>query len=86
MAEGNPYGNLVKLIKKAGYNKDISIKVGMVTDISPLTITLNGYEIERGDFFMSKTLDDAGDLAVDDLVIVFTDNNDFYVMDRVVET
>ena len=76
----------MKLIKQQGYDKDIIIKVGMVTDISPLTITLNGYEIERGDFFITKTLDEAGDIAVDDLVLVLVDNNDFYVIDRVVET
>ena len=54
--EGNSYTNLLKMMQQEGYNKDVSITIGKVNSISPLSIVVNNYTIEEGDFYISDHL------------------------------
>ena len=114
MAEGNAYGNIINMMKDVGYNKDVKIYIGKVKTLSPLVFSLNGYDIEPGDYFLTETvsnllgnvtgyttvthLSTGMDVEVDeertvypvteaatgDRFLILVDENDFYVIDRVV--
>jgi hypothetical protein len=56
MPEGNPYTNLLKMMKLQGYNKDSDISFGKVTSISPLKFKVNDFEIEPGDYIITESL------------------------------
>jgi hypothetical protein len=124
-AEGSPYSNILKLMKAQGYNKDNHVTVGKVTSISPLTFSVQGFDLEPGDYIIAErlvehtrnitiegtsvtdsqmsvegytphthnitsfnisegTLTIKSPLAVDDLVIVLIDEDEFFIMDKVV--
>lgn len=92
MAEGNSFTNLLKLMQAQGYNKDVRITIGSVKSPKPLTIDINGIEIEEEDFVMSQTiqlivdgsLSGAEPMKAKDKVLVIIDENNFYIIDRVV--
>jgi hypothetical protein len=81
--EGNSYTNLLKLIKQHGYNKDVYVMIGIVKTTSPLTIDLGDFVIEDDDFYKCSALEISVP-AVEDKVLVLRDDNDFFVIDKVV--
>lgn len=42
----NPFSDFAKLIKDQGYNKDVTLSFGTVTDVDPLTVKLDGNGLE----------------------------------------
>lgn len=98
MPEGNSYTNLLKLIKLQGYSKDVKVVVGRIKSVSPLEIDMGKYVITEDDMIITETIKNMitgniGDalniyrttkLKNNDKVLVIIDENDFYVIDRVV--
>lgn len=83
MKEGTSFSNLLKLMKDQGYNKDVSISIGVVKKLSPLTVELNGFTIEEEDLSKTNAFE-VSSAAEGDQVLVLIDNNDFYLIDKVV--
>ena len=83
MKEGTSFSNLLTLMKDQGYNKDVSISIGVVESLSPLTVKLNGFIIEEEDLSKMNAFETSG-AAAGDQVLVLVDNNDFYLLDKVV--
>lgn len=76
MAEGNVYSNLVNLIREEGYNKDIYLRIGQVSSISPLKIQLHGYEIIPEDYILCEHV---GNLAKNEIGKVKIGGTDYKV-------
>jgi hypothetical protein len=82
MKEGSAYTNFLKLIQEQGYNKDISITVGLVTSISPFKVQLpSGLLLDDEDITITDTANKA---IVGDRVLILNDGNNFYAIDKVV--
>lgn len=67
--EGSPYNSMLDIMKEEGYNKDVSVRVGEISSLSPFKVKLNGYEVDEEDMYISETLsnilkDDLGEVTV----------------------
>lgn len=40
--KGNPYVDMARLFKKAGYNKDVTLSTATIIETAPLTVKLTG--------------------------------------------
>ena len=83
MKEGNAYTNILKLMKQQGYNKDVDIVIGVIISTSPLKISLGSFIIEEDDFYKTNSFVSSGYIN-DDRVLILIDNNDFFIIDKVV--
>jgi hypothetical protein len=83
--EGSGAVRLINLMKKHGYNKDLSVSLATVTNGMPdIRIQVDGMKIEldKDDLVIAERVKD---LTTGDRVIVVSDNDQtFYVLDRAV--
>lgn len=44
--KSNPFSDFAKIMKKTGYNKDVTLTFGVITKTDPLTVKLDGSGLE----------------------------------------
>jgi hypothetical protein len=81
--EGGAFTNILKLMKEQGYNKDIVVKLGIITNVSPLKINLGDFSVVSSDIIKASAFNNSG-YKTNDKVIVIIDGNEIFVLDKVV--
>lgn len=82
--EGSGASKLVQLMRKHGRNKDVTIDIGEVITASPLSVDVDGLELDADDLVLSETVAAKG-LSVGDKLIVIGDEDfqQYFVIDKV---
>lgn len=85
MVEGTPVTQILGIIKKRGYNREMSIEIGVVKTTAPaLSVHLkkDNLLLEQEDLIVGKSV---LPLADGDLVIVLADDDSqrFFILDKV---
>jgi hypothetical protein len=83
--EGSGASRMIQLMRKHGYNKDISIDVATVISASPLSINIDGLQLSSDDLILSATVSQLS-LQTGDTVIVISDEDaqSYFVIDKAV--
>ena len=87
--EGSPASQFVQLMRKHGYNRDVSIELAtVVTPMPGLSVKLgsDGLVLERDDFIVAGIVATYPLVAGDKLIVIGDDDSQFYyVIDKAVE-
>ena len=87
--EGGPASRLVQLMRKHGYNKDVSIELAMVVTPMPdlsLKLGSDGLVLERDDLIIAGIIETYSVSAGDQVIVIGDDDSQFYyVIDKAVE-
>jgi hypothetical protein len=87
--EGSAASRMVQLMRKHGYNRDMSIELAtVVTPLPDLSVTLgsDGLVLEREDLVVAGIIATYSLSAGDHVIVIGDDNSQFYyVIDKAVE-
>jgi hypothetical protein len=84
--EGNGFSQMLQIIREHGYNKDVDITIGTVKKAPPellIELDRSGLELDKQDCFVAFGVSDK--LTAGDKVIVMSDNNVFFIIDKAVK-
>ena len=83
--EGSGASKLVQLMRKHGRNKDVTIDIGEVISASPLSVNVDGLELDAEDLILSETVSAKGLTAGDKLIVIGDEDfQQYFVIDRAV--
>jgi hypothetical protein len=87
--EGSAASRMVQLIRKHGYNRDMSIELAtVITPLPDLSVQLSsdGLVLEREDLVVAGIVATYALIAGDQLIVIGDDDSQFYyVIDKAVE-
>ncbi|MGC4378408.1 hypothetical protein WD019_16005 [Fictibacillus sp. Mic-4] len=84
--EGSAASRMIQLIRKHGYNRDITIEIGTVATTLPnLSINIDGVTLDMDDLILSATAEERRLQPGDTVIVIGDDDTQFYyVIDKAV--